>query len=53
VSIWDDVVRSEFEIPKEYRLLCGLAIGYPSDAKINKFRANRIDISELLFKPRG
>ncbi|MEN9735654.1 MAG: hypothetical protein RL129_364 [Actinomycetota bacterium] len=53
VSIWDDVVRSEFEIPKEYRLLCGLAVGYPSDAKINKFRANRIDISELIFKPRG
>lgn len=53
VSIWDDVVRSEFEIPKEYRLLCGLAIGYPSDAQINKFKANRIDISELKFNPKN
>ena len=50
VNIWDDVVRKEFEVPKDYRLLCGLAIGYPSDAPVNSFKANRIDISELLLK---
>lgn len=50
VNVWDDVVRNEFEISKDYRLLCGLAIGYPSGAKINDFKANRIDISEIKFE---
>ena len=50
VNIWDDVVRKEFEVPKDYRLLCGLAIGYPSDAPVNSFKASRIGISELLLK---
>ena len=50
VNIWDDVVREEFEVSKNYRLLCGIAIGYPSDAKVNSFQANRIDVSELLLK---
>jgi len=50
VNIWDDVVRKEFEIPKDYRLLCGMAIGYPSDSPVNSFRANRIGAEEVLFK---
>jgi nitroreductase len=50
VNIWDDVVREEFEVSKDYRLLCGIAIGYPSNAKVNSFQANRIDVSELLLK---
>jgi nitroreductase len=52
VAIWDDVVRKEFEIPKGYRLLCGIALGYPSDSPINDFKANRIDVEELTLKPR-
>jgi nitroreductase len=52
VNIWDDVVREEFEVSKDYRLLCGIAIGYPSNAKVNSFQANRIDVSELLLKPK-
>jgi nitroreductase len=52
VNIWDDVVRKEFEIPKDYRLLCGLAIGYPSDSPVNSFKAHRIGADEVLFKPK-
>ena len=52
VGIWEDVVRKEFEISKDYRLLCGIAIGYQSDSPINKFGANRIGLDELLVKPR-
>jgi nitroreductase len=52
VGIWEDVVRKEFEISKDYRLLCGIAIGYPSDSPINKFGANRIGLDELIVKPR-
>jgi len=53
VAIWDDVVRKEFDIPKSYRLLCGIALGYPSDSPINEFKANRIDVEELTLKPRS
>lgn len=49
-AIWDDVVRKEFDVPKNYRLLCGLAIGYPSSDKANDFKANRIAPSEILVK---
>lgn len=49
VGIWDDVVRDEFEISKKYRMLCGIAIGYPSDAQVNKFQAHRIGLDELLI----
>ena len=50
VGIWDDVVRKEFEVPGDYRLLCGIAIGYPSESPVNAFKAHRIDVSELVIK---
>ncbi len=50
VAFWDDVVRDEFEISKDYRLLCGIAIGYPSQAAVNSFQAHRIGLDELLVK---
>ena len=52
VNIWDDVVRNEFDVPKDYRLLCGMAIGYPSDSPVNSFRAHRIGADEVLLKPK-
>jgi nitroreductase len=52
VNIWDDVIRNEFDISKDYRLLCGLAIGYPSDNPVNSFGANRIPISEMIIDPK-
>lgn len=52
VAIWDDVVRKEFDVPKGYRLLCGISLGYPSDSSINDFKANRLEVEELTLKPR-
>jgi len=51
VAIWEDAVRKEFDVPKDYRLLCGIALGYPSDSPINKFAANRIEVEGILAKP--
>lgn len=53
VIIWDDVIRKEFEISNDYRLLTGLAIGYPKEAPINEFKAHRLDVSEILAKKRS
>lgn len=50
VAIWEDVVRSEFEVPAEYSLLCGVSVGYPSDAAINGFKAHRIGAAEITLK---
>ena len=52
VAVWDDVVRKEFDISKDYRLLCGIAIGYPSDSPVNSFQAHRIDTDEIVVTPR-
>ena len=52
VAIWDDVVRKEFNVPKGYRLLCGISLGYPSDSSMNNFKANRLEVEELTLKPR-
>ena len=49
-AIWAPPVRAEFEIPKGYKLLCGIAIGYPSDDKVNTFQAERLPISEIKLK---
>mgnify|MGYP006297265391 CR=1 FL=1 len=49
VSVWDDVVRKEFDIPENYVLLCGVAIGYPSDSSHNEFKANRIGPEEIII----
>ena len=53
VAIWDDVVRKEFDVPKSYRLLCGVALGYPSDSAVNDFKANRLSVEEITLKPRN
>ena len=47
LSIYDDIVRAEFEIPDGYELLYGVAVGYPSDAKVNSFAANRFAPSDI------
>jgi len=52
VGIWDDVVRKEFDVPKKYRLLCGIAIGYPSNSPANAFKANRIEPDEITITKR-
>ncbi len=52
VAIWSDVVRGEFEVPRQYRLLCGVAIGYPSEASVNQFKAHRLGVSEIKATPK-
>ncbi|GIS43255.1 MAG: hypothetical protein Ct9H90mP16_03250 [Candidatus Poseidoniales archaeon] len=49
VAIWEDAVRKEFEISKNYSLLCGICPGYPSDEKINSFPCKSSNPSEIIF----
>lgn len=50
VALWRGAVRNHINVPKDYKLLYGVAIGYPSDAKVNSFQANRLPISEIIIK---
>jgi nitroreductase len=47
VAIWEDAVRAEFDVPSEYGLLYGVAVGYPSQHSVNRFGAERIPASEI------
>jgi nitroreductase len=49
LAIWAGPVRAEFEVPAEYKLICGLSIGYPSGHPVNAFRPGRADLDEVLL----
>jgi len=53
VAVWEDAVRKEFEISRNYSLLCGICVGYPSQGQVNKFEANRIAPSEVTLPERN
>lgn len=40
LALWRRPVDAEFDIPADYKLITGLALGYASDAPVNDFRAD-------------
>lgn len=48
LSIYDDIVRSEFDVPEGYELLYGVALGYPSDSVANTFAAPRLEPKDII-----
>ncbi len=46
LATWRSPIDAEFDIPRDYQLLTGLAIGYASDAAVNSFNAGRRDIDQ-------
>lgn len=50
-ALWAKPVRAEFKVPKKYKLLYGIALGYPSDHSVNSFQAERIDIANIKLEP--
>ncbi|MFM6980413.1 MAG: nitroreductase [Micrococcales bacterium] len=49
VGLWRSAVRKEFKVPKGYKLVYGIAIGYATDEKVNTFQANRIAAQEVII----
>jgi nitroreductase len=52
LAVWSDPVKAEFDVPKHYKLLCGIALGYPSKDTVNSFRAERLPIADITLTPR-
>lgn len=50
VTPWPRAIRKEFDIPKDYKMIYGIAVGYPSKSKVNSFKAERISIEEISVK---
>lgn len=51
LSVWRGPVDKEFEIPKHYKLITGLALGYASDHPVNDFRAEHPPLNLAAEKP--
>ena len=52
LAIWSKPVKKEFNVPKQYKLLCGIALGFPSNDRVNEFRAERLPIADITIPER-
>lgn len=51
LGTFPDIVKKHFTVPPEYKLLCGVSLGYATDDVVNTFRPKRLDVDELLVRP--
>jgi hypothetical protein len=52
LATWAGPIRAEFKIPAPYQLICGLSIGYASDAAVNQFNPGRGEATSLRIENR-
>lgn len=53
LATWAGPVREAFDVPEPYKLICGLSIGYASDAVVNQYNPGRSDTAGLRLAPRA
>jgi len=53
LATWAGPVKARFDIPDNYKLICGISIGYKADDKVNSFAPKRRPIEEVLLTPKG
>lgn len=53
LATWSGPVKQHFDIDPDYKMICGLSLGYPTDHKVNQFRPPKRTIEELCFAPSG
>jgi len=49
LGMWRSPLEQHFNIPEGYKLVCGLALGYPTDDIVNTYRPNKLGLDELLI----
>jgi nitroreductase len=52
LAVWAKPVRKHFDIPRGYKLLFGISLGYPSAAHINDFRPPSTAVHDITLTPR-
>jgi nitroreductase len=53
LATWAGPIRAEFDVPRQYALICGVSIGYASQHPVNGFRPQRAPVSEVLLPRRS
>jgi nitroreductase len=49
LGMWRSPLEEHFDIPEGYKLVCGLALGYPTKDAVNTYRPNKLALNELLI----
>jgi nitroreductase len=50
LATWKSPILEEFgDVPKDYKLVCGVSMGYPTDHVINNFNPGRRDVNGISF----
>ncbi|HEX4917957.1 MAG TPA: nitroreductase [Limnobacter sp.] len=52
LGLFRSPLDKHFDIPKQYKLLCGVAIGYELNVPVNKFQPEKIDAKVLMLSKR-
>ena len=52
LATWGGPVRAAFEVPADYKLICGISIGYASEHPVNQFNPGRAEVSSQLLAVR-
>ena len=50
VATWASPIRSHFDIPAGYKLICGVAMGYGISGSVNNYSPGRRKLDELLLR---
>lgn len=53
LALWRSPVAAHFDIPKQYKLLCGVSLGYPLDQPVNRFKPDRRSVADIMLPPRS
>jgi nitroreductase len=53
LGLFRSPLDKHFDIPSQYHLLCGVAIGYKLDVPVNKFQPEKIAIGDLMLPNRN
>lgn len=49
LGMWKSPIKKHFSLPKEYKLVCGMALGYPDDHKVNQYKPAKLSLDDLLI----
>ncbi len=50
LATWGGPVREAFDVPKDYKLICGLSIGFASPHAVNDYNPGRGTVPELITR---
>jgi nitroreductase len=53
LAFWSKPIRQEFDIPRGYKLLCGISLGYAAPGHINTFVPPLTTPDDVVVKPHG